>query len=215
MRLTRGFYGPREREPLTRRVRSEYARKPFATAAVVALITIWPLVSEAEAQVLGTAESFAVLGGETVTNTGSSVITGNVGVSPGSAVTGFPPGIVIGGTIHAADAVTAQAQADLTTAYNSLDALPVTDDLTGDDLGGMFLMPGVYNFDTSAQLTGVLTLDGAGNSASTFVFQIGSTLTTASNSAVLLINGANANNVFWVVGSSATLGTTERTVDLS
>ena len=207
MRLTRGFYGTRKQETPTSLVRPGHASKPLTIAAVVALMTVWPLVSEAEAQVLGTAESFAVLGGQTVTNTGSSVITGNVGVSPGSAVTGFPPGIVIGGTIHAADAVAAQAQADLTTAYNSLQALPFDVDLSGQDLGGLFLMPGVYNFDTSAQLTGVLTLDGAGNSASRFVFQIGSTLTTASNSAVLLINGANANNVFWVVGSSATLGT--------
>ena len=207
MRMTWGLDGPEKHFSIVSPHQPVSRKRPLAVAAVVALMMVWPLASEAEAQVLGTAESFAVLGGQTVTNTGSSVITGNVGVSPGSAVTGFPPGIVIGGTIHAADAVAAQAQSDLTTAYNSLQALPFDVNLTGQDLGGLFLMPGVYNFDTSAQLTGVLTLDGAGNSASRFVFQIGSTLTTASNSAVLLINGANANNVFWVVGSSATLGT--------
>ena len=98
---------------------------------------------------LGTAQSFAVLGGSTVTNTGTSTITGNLGVSPGSAITGFPPGIVTGG-IHAADAVALQAQNDVTTAYNALAAAPCTTDLTGQDLGGMTLTPGVYCFSTSA-----------------------------------------------------------------
>lgn len=121
---------------------------------------------------------------------------------------GFPPGIVVApGVIHAADAVAGQAQVDLTTAYNTLQALPSQVSLTGQNLGGMTLGPAVYSFATSAQLTGLLTLNGQGNSASQFVFQIGSTLTTASNSAVLLINGANGNNVYWAVGSSATLGT--------
>ncbi len=111
------------------------------------------------------------------------------------------------GTIHGPDGVSQQAQVDLTTAYNALMALPPNFNLTGLDLGGMVLIPAVYKFDSSAQLTGTLTLNGQGNSGSSFVFQIGSTLTTASNSAVVLINGANANNVFWAVGSSATLGT--------
>ena len=133
---------------------------------------------------------------------------GNVGVSPGGAIVGFPPGIVVPpGTFHAADAVAGQAQTDLTTAYNTLQGLPSQVNLTGQNLGGLVLPPAVYSFATSAQLTGVLTLNGLGNTAAQWVFQIGSTLTTASNSAVLLINGANGNNVFWAVGSSATLGT--------
>jgi hypothetical protein len=179
-----------------------------AAAFAIALGLGGTFASDADAQILGTAESFGVLAGSTVTNTGPSVIQGNVGVSPGSAITGFPPGVVVApGTIHAGDAVASQAQIDLTTAYNSLMLRPTQVDLTGQDLGGKTLIQGVYGFSTSAQLTGVLTLNGQGNSASEFIFKIGSTLTTASNSAVLLINGANGNNVYWAVGSSATLGT--------
>jgi outer membrane autotransporter protein len=183
--------------------------KPFAVVAIAATLALsTALGGEAEAQILGTAADFGVLAGSTVTNTGSSVIQGNVGVSPGSAIVGFPPGIVVApGTIHAGDAVAAQAQADLTTAYNTLMAMPTQVTLTGQNLGGLTLGPAVYSFATSAQLTGLLTLNGQGNSAAQFVFKIGSTLTTASNSAVLLINGANGNNVYWAVGSSATLGT--------
>lgn len=151
--------------------------------------------------------TFSVLGGSTVTNTGTTTVNGDLGVSPGSAVTGFPPGIVTGGTIHAGDAVAAQAQTDLTALYNSLAGMACNTDLSGQDLGGMTLTPGVYCFSTSAQLTGTLTLDAQGNSGALFIFKIGSTLTTASASSVLLINGASSCNVFWQVGSSATLGT--------
>jgi len=161
--------------------------------------------STASAQPLS---SFAVLGGSTVTNTATpTIVTGNLGVSPGSAVTGFPPGVVIGGAIHAADAVAGQAQTDLTTVYNDLAGRPCNTDLTGQDLGGKTLTPGVYCFSSSAQLTGTLTLDAQGNANSVFVFQIGSTLTTASAASVLLINNASSCSVFWQVGSSATLGT--------
>ena len=156
---------------------------------------------------LGTAGTFGVLAGSTVTNTGSSTITGDVGVSPGSAVVGFPPGIVTGGTIHSNDAVAIQAQNDLTTAYNAAAASPCTADLTGVDLGGLVLTPGVYCFSSSAQLTGTLTLNGLGDASAVFIFKIGSTLTTASNSRVNVINTGGACNVFWQVGSSATLGT--------
>ena len=138
--------------------------------------------------VLGTAANFAVLAGSTVTNTGPTVLTGGLGVSPGTAVTGFPPGAVTGGTIHAADAVAAQAQTDLTTAYTTAAGLTPTADLTGQDLGGLTLTPGVYHFASSAQLTGTLTLDSLGDPNAEFVFQIGSTLTTASNSHVVEIN---------------------------
>ena len=157
---------------------------------------------------LGTAQSFAVLGGSTVTNTGPSVITGDLGVSPGSAVTGFPPGSVVSGTIHAADAVALAAQGGVTTAYNSLAGQVCSRDLTGQDLGGMTLTAGVYCFSSSAQLTGTLTLNAQGNANAVFIFQIGSTLTTASASSVVFINGGSVCNVFWQVGSSATLGTT-------
>jgi len=151
--------------------------------------------------------SFAVLAGSAVTNTNPTIVTGNLGVSPGSAVTGFPPGIVAGGTIHSADPVAAQAQNELTTLYNSLANTTCNTDLTGQNLGGMTLTPGVYCFSTSAQLTGTLTLDAQGNPNATFLFKIGSTLTTASTSSVLLINSASSCGVFWQVGSSATLGT--------
>ncbi len=159
----------------------------------------------AAAPPLGTVQSFAVLGGSTVTNTGSSVITGDLGVSPGLAITGFPPGIV-NGTTHAGDAVALQAQSDLVIAYNSLAGQACNTDLTGQDLGGKTLTQGVYCFTTSAQLTGTLSLDAQGDSAAVFVFKIGSTLTTASSSIVQMLNGGSACNVFWQVGSSATIG---------
>lgn len=157
---------------------------------------------------LGTADAFAVLGASTVTNTGPSVIIGDLGVSPGTAVTGFPPGIVSPpGTIHAADTVAVEAQTALTAAYNTAAGLPCAADLTGQDLGGLTLTPGVYCFSSSSQLTGTLTLDGQGDPEADFVFQTGSTLVTASSSTVLLINQAQACRVFHQVGSSATLGT--------
>jgi len=168
--------------------------------------------SPALAQVpLGTASNFAVLGGSAVTNTGPTTVSGNLGVSPGSSVTGFPPGIVAGGAIHAADAAAAQAQTDLTNAYNIAAGAPCGTDLTGQNLGGLTLTPGVYCFATSAALTGTLTLDLQGNPNSAFLFKIGSTLTTSSGSSVVLINtGGSAcpPNLNWQVGSSATLGTT-------
>jgi ice-binding like protein len=156
---------------------------------------------------LGTATSFAVLAGTTVTNTGPSIISGDLGVSPGSAITGFPPGVVINGTVHAADAAAAQAQIDLTTGYNDAAGQAPDFDVTGVDLGGLNLTPGVYNATSSLGLTGTLTLDAQGNPNAVFIFQAGSTLTTASASTVNLIGGAQACNVFWQVGSSATLGT--------
>lgn len=156
---------------------------------------------------LGTAQSFAVLGGSTVTNTGPSVLGGDRGVSPGAAITGFPPGTSTG-TAHAADAVALQAQNDVTTQYNALASAACTANLTGQDLGGMTLTSGVYCFSSSAQLTGPLTLNAQGNAGATFVFKTGSSLTTASGSSVSLINGGNPCGVAWQIGSSATLGTT-------
>ena len=180
--------------------------KPLALALVLATL---PMSASAQLFSLGTAQSFAVLGGSTVTNTGPSVIMGDLGVSPGTAITGFPPGTVVPpGTIHNSDAVALQAQSDATTSFNILAGLAPSQNLTGQDLGGLLLQPGVYRFNTSAQLTGALTLNALGNPNALFVFQVGSTLTTASNSSVLVINGGNDCNIFWQVGSSATLGTT-------
>lgn len=173
---------------------------------VVGLVGMPTTASAQEATVdLGTAEPFLVLGGQTVTNTGPTIVDGDLGVSPGSAVTGFPPGVV-NGTIHAADTVAAAAQADLVAAYNDAAARTATANIAG-DLGGLTLTTGVYNASSSIGLTGDLILDGQGDLDSVFIFQIGSTLTTASGSSVTLINGAQACNVFWQVGSSATLGT--------
>ena len=177
--------------------------------AFVAALVVFSVVAPIQAQVnLGTAANFQVLGGTTVTNTGSTTINGNVGVSPGSAVTGFPPGVVVGGTIHSNDATAIQAQSDLITAFNSITPMPCTADLTGQDLGGKTLFSGVYCFASSAGLTGTLTLDADGDPNASFIFKIGSTLTTASDSSVVIINGGSSCNVFWQVGSSATLGTT-------
>jgi type VI secretion system secreted protein VgrG len=143
-----------------------------------------------------------------VTNTGASTIFGDLGVSPGTAVTGFPPGIVTVGATHAADAVALQAQSDVTTAYDALAAQACTADTTGQDLGGQTLTQGVYCSTSSTQLTGTLTLDAQGNAAAVFIFKTVSTLTTASSSSVQVINGGTACNVFWQIGSSATVGTT-------
>ena len=177
---------------------------------VLALLAALALASSARAQApvfLGAADDFAVLGASTVTNTGLTEVTGDVGVSPGTAVTGFPPGIV-NGTIYSAGAVAAQAQSDLTAAYNDAEGRACQVDLTGQDLGGMTLTDGVYCFSSSVGLTGTLTLDAQGDPNAVFIFQIGSTLTTASASSVNLINGAQSCMVVWQVGSSATLGTT-------
>lgn len=158
---------------------------------------------------LGTAEDFSVLGGQTVTNTGPSVLANSVGVSPGTAIVGFPPGIVQPpGTIEATTPEAAQAQADSTAAY--IDALgrPLNETTTS-DLTGLTLVGGVYAGPSQSPLSlaGTLTLDGEGNPNSVFIFQTDSTLITGSGSTVSLINGAQACNVFWQVGSSATLDT--------
>ena len=151
---------------------------------------------------LGTATPFGVLGASTVTNTGPTTITGDLGLSPGTSITGFPPGIV-GGTPHPTDAVAIQAQSDLTTAYNVAASLtPMTSGLS--NLAGLSLTPGVYAGD-ELSLTGDLTL--AGTAESVWVFQADSTLITGSASRILITGGASSCNVFWKVGSSATLGT--------
>jgi Ice-binding-like len=200
--------GLNRRRPMLRAL--PFPRRTALVTVMVALAVYLCTVSSASTATsppLGGAASFAVLAGSVVNNTGSSVVYGNLGISPGVAVIGFPPGVVVPpGTIHDADAVAAQAQSDLTTAYNNAAGQVCDINLTGQDLGGVTLTPSVYCFRSSAQLTGMLTLDAQGNPNAVFIFQIGSTLMTASNSSVLLTNSASACNVYWQVGSSATLG---------
>jgi hypothetical protein len=155
---------------------------------------------------LGNADSFAVLAGQGVTNTGATVVHGDLGTSPKPAVSGFPPGLVHG-AIHKADAVALHAKNALTTAYNdAAGRTPVTTIAT--QLGGQTLTPGVYNSASGTfQITGTLTLDAQGDPNGVFIFQMASTLVTASSSDVSLIGSASPCTVYWQVGSSATLGT--------
>ncbi|MFN3339371.1 MAG: ice-binding family protein [Dietzia sp.] len=155
---------------------------------------------------LGTADSFAVLAGSTVTNTGPSTIAGDLGLSPGSSVTGFPPGTVTGGTQHVSDSVAIQAKADLTTAYDDAAGRAVTGTVSA-DLGGQTFVDGTYFQATDMALTGTVTLNAQNNPNAVFIFQAADTLTIASGGTVELVNGANPCNVFWQVGASATLGT--------
>jgi type VI secretion system secreted protein VgrG len=154
---------------------------------------------------LGTAASFAVLAGSGITNTGPSVINGDIGSFPTTSISGFPPGIV-NGTDHGGDGVTQGAKGDLTTAYNdAAGRTPVTTVPT--ELGGTTLTHGVYSSAAGTfGITGALTLDAQGDASAVFIFQMASTLTTATASSVVLIGGAQACNVFWQVGSSATIG---------
>lgn len=158
---------------------------------------------------LGTAADFAAVAGTTITNTGPTVVNGDLGVSPGSAVVGFPPR-TLNGTIYTNNAVAAQAAADHHTAYTAAAGQPCDETRSDPDLGGDTVSPGVICFtQTGVGLTGTLTLDAGGDPNAAWIFKTGSTLTTASNSAVVLVNGASPcsnDNITWQVGSSATLG---------
>ncbi|MFD6554447.1 ice-binding family protein, partial [Streptomyces sp. NPDC058398] len=190
-----------------RRLKSAWIGALIAPLVITSVLAVTATEASAVATPvpLGTAESFAVLAGASITNTGPSVITGDVGVSPGTAITGFPPGLV-NGTQHSADAVALQAKSDLVAAYNDA-AGQATDSALPPDAGGLTLVPGVYTSQSTLGLTGTLTLDAGGDPDAVWVFQVGSGLTTASASQVLLVNGASPCNVYWQIGSSATLGT--------
>lgn len=183
-------------------------RAGVAIASIFAFLAI-PVAAQAAPVNLATVTPFVVLGGSTVTNSGTSVLGGDLGVSPGTALPGFDTAVVNGAT-HENNGVAQQAQADLTIAYDTAagQEVPPGNELTGTDLGERTLSPGAYRYTSSAQLTGALTLDAEGDSSAEFVFQIASALTTAPGSSVVLINGASPCNVYWQVGSSATLDTT-------
>jgi type VI secretion system secreted protein VgrG len=190
-------------------------RRTLATAVVFLMATMALVMVENTANAaivptvpLGTAANYSVLAATTVTNTGNSILDRSLGLSPGSSVTGFPPGIVNApGVIDVANAVALQGQSDLTVAYNNAAGRTVNTVVAG-DLVGLTLVGGVYAGASQAplSLTGTLTLDGENNPDSVFIFQTDSTLITASGSNVSMINGAQECNVFWQVGSSATLG---------
>jgi Ice-binding-like len=193
------------------RARNSRSRIAWATAMIalglvgVLLLFVSGASAAATSVPLGTADSFAVLAGAGITNTGPTTVTGDLGTYPTTTESGSAS-ITVNGTDHAGDAVTQGAKNDLVTAYNTAAGEGPTNPIAA-DLAGQTLTAGVYNSASSIGLTGALTLNGAGDPNSVFVFQAGSSLTTASGSQINLINGAQACNVFWQVGSSATLGT--------
>lgn len=192
-----------------------HPKRGFAGAVLaVAFALVAAPAAQAAPVDLATASPFVVLGGTTVTNEGPSVLNGDLGVSPGTALTGFGAPAVVNGATHENDAVAAQAQLDLTNAYNVAAGQPVApaDDLSGTDLGNRVLTAGTYRYNAGALLTGPLTLDAQGDPDAEFVFQIGAELTTATASSVVLVNGASPCNVYWQVGSSAAIGTTTQFV---
>jgi hypothetical protein len=199
---------PARTRPTRRFNRLPWGPTITATGALLVLALALPGGAvAAEAPVgIGTAASYSVLGGQTVTNTGPTTLSGDLGVSPGTAITGFPPGTAAGAT-HAGDAQAAQAQSDVVTAYNDAAGRAPTASVAG-DLVGRTLTAGVYRSTGPLAVSGTVTLDGKGNPNSVFVFQVASTLITASASTVRVINGAQACHIYWQVGSSATLGTT-------
>ena len=191
------------------RLRASQSRaKPAFWLFALLLLVPLVLVSSAAAATavpLASADSFAVLAGAGITNTGPTTVSGDIGTFPTTSISGAGS-LTISGTNHAGDAVTQQAKNDLVTAYDNAAGQGPTIPVAA-DLAGLTLTPGVYNSSSSLGLTGALTLNGGGDPNAVFVFQAGSSLTTSSGSTVNLINGAQSCNVFWQVGSSATLGT--------
>jgi hypothetical protein len=153
--------------------------------------------------------NLAILGGSAISSTGATSITGDMGLSPGTSVGGFPPGNLVG-TLHVNDGIANQAKLDLTAAYNDAAGRTCTDIVTlSGNIGGMTLTPGLYKSTSSlAVSSGDVTFDAKGNANAVFIIQIASTLTTTSGRKVILSGGASASNIFWQVGTSATFGTT-------
>ncbi|WP_405807748.1 ice-binding family protein [Streptomyces sp. NBC_00210] len=177
----------------------------LALVCSAALLALATSARAATAVDLGTADSYAVLAGSEVTNSGSTVIYGDVGVSPGTSISGFPPGTINGAT-HSNDAAAIQAQSDLTTAYNAAAAQAPTGSVAG-DIGGTTKTAGVYKSTSTLAVTGTLTLDAEGDPNAVFIFQVASSLTISNSATIALINGAQPCNVFWQIGITATLGT--------
>lgn len=197
---------PIELAPIRRAVTTRVVGAALATLCI-GLVAVLPIAPASAAQApieLGTAGSFAVLAGSGITNTGPTTITGDVGTHPTPTMTGFGTVTLVGST-HAADAVALRAKNDLTTAYNEATAATPTTTVAT-ELGGLTFTPGVYGSPTLG-ITGTLTLDTLGDPNAVFIFKAGSTLITAANSSVIVRNGGTACNVYWQVGSSATLGT--------
>jgi len=169
-------------------------------AGLVSLAGVIPAANAGNSE-----DNFAVLAGTTVTSAGATVLNGNVGDYPGATIT-IGAGGVVNGRTYAGGSVSLQAQLDALSAYAALSAESPGQNLTGENLGGLTLTPGVYDFTAAALLTGTLTLNAQGNPNAQFVFQVASTLTTANNSSVILADGAQAGNVSWQIGTSATLG---------
>jgi hypothetical protein len=177
----------------------------LALVSLVGLVAVGVAGAAATAVPLGAAQSFSVLAGAGITNTGPTRVSGDLGTFPTTSVSGLAS-LTVGGTNHGGDAVTQRAKTDLVAAYTTAAGEGPTSPIAG-DLVGRTLVAGVYNSASSIGLSGAVTLNGEGNPNAVFVFQAGSSLTTASGSRIVLINGAQACNVFWKVGSSATLGT--------
>ena len=190
----------------------ESMRSGFSVVLPLLVLSSWGCrrsdpIQTRPSPLLGSAATFAVLGSQTVTNTGPTVVSGDLGLSPGTAVTGFPPGVVNGNT-HAGDAVAAQAKLDLTTAYNDAAGRTTAPITVAGNLGGQTLPPGLYKSTSSLEVSsGDLTLDAQGDGNAVWIFQIASTLTTTDHRQVILSGGALARNIYWQVGTSATLGT--------
>lgn len=180
-------------------------QSPSTTATTVPLQTI----AQNSVTLGSSASTLAILAGSSVTNTGSTVVTGDIGLSPGTSIGGFPPGI-LNGAMHINDAIATNAKADLTAAYDDAAGRTSTQIVTvSGNIGGLTLTPGLYKSTSSLAISsGNLTFDAKGNSAAVFIIQIASSLTVTSGRQVILAGGALASNIFWQVGSSATFGTT-------
>lgn len=186
-----------------------FTNRTSSLAMVIMITALMPVFSTGATELpidLGSASTFGVLAGSTITSTGNTVVYGDLGISPGSALVGFPPGIVHG-TTNLSNATALQAKADLSLAYADATSRTNQPVLLGAEIGGLVLTQGLYKVAASLAITtGDLTLDGLGETNAVWIFQIGTTLGVADNRSITLINGARAENVFWQVGSSATIG---------